>query len=787
MADAGERTAKQTYGADKQPNKCQLSQPVHLACPERFSEPVAVAEGSLQPFLNGKDYFADMIKEIEGASISVCMTGWQINWDAQLDANGTRLFDVIKKKAESSSVQFYLMPWDNPQKPGLARVVPQTYSGRTRDVFERLNKKLKEKSGKDSIYVYCSPGEADTNSVIFSNHQKTVIIDNTIAYIGGIDIAYGRYDDNEFCLFAGGDKRNGLNRYNGCVAKIGKFDERGYAVVDPDLLTGAYDRTFGNADTEWKKITEQKGLQQNIEAENGNDTLDPDLQPRMPWQDLQHRVSDPSVVHNILVNFALRWNIGADVKLQPRTFIKTEPVPGNGMTVQVLRTASQALRHSEWKKSQGLYFTAEMPEPTKPQDNIYKTMLQLIEAADHYIYIENQFFSTCFGASNPARGSALSSKAEEAKAGTGWRASALKKIGGAWTGFSASWYPSLGNYDELDNYIGLALGQRIFEAINDALDTPFHVYIVLPVHPEGPLNATNTMNQVHVTMQSLVFGEYSLVKLIEEGIRAAGKSGKKHWTDYLTLLNLRNWGVVQGVPVTEQVYVHTKLMIVDDRFIVHGSANINDRSLMGAQGDSEIAILIDDSQCDKLQVDICDNGCPYIVSPYVSKLRKDIWSKLFGLSSEGCSPYEGAGPAMALEGMLDKPAAKETYSKIQEIAAENLKIYAEVFPWIPQNQQPGRVSKPLFPLQSTPANMSTVSTAFEEVRSEMPGPASIWPKPAKDMPFSPKFRYSEQLGIPAKDALPLLRQNIKGFIVALPVDWTKGENNDLGWHLKVIG
>lgn len=37
------------------------------------------------------------------------------------------------------------------------------------------------------------------------------------------------------------------------------------------------------------------------------------------------------------------------------------------------------------------------------------------------------------------------------------------------------------------------------------------------------------------------------------------------------------------------VYVHSKLMIVDDEYIVVGSANINQRSLDGTR-DSEIAI-----------------------------------------------------------------------------------------------------------------------------------------------------------------------------------------------------
>lgn len=46
--------------------------------------------------------------------------------------------------------------------------------------------------------------------------------------------------------------------------------------------------------------------------------------------------------------------------------------------------------------------------------------------------------------------------------------------------------------------------------------------------------------------------------------------------------------------VTEQLYIHSKLMIVDDRIIIIGSANLNDRSQVGFR-DSEIAIVIEDS------------------------------------------------------------------------------------------------------------------------------------------------------------------------------------------------
>lgn len=49
-----------------------------------------------------------------------------------------------------------------------------------------------------------------------------------------------------------------------------------------------------------------------------------------------------------------------------------------------------------------------------------------------------------------------------------------------------------------------------------------------------------------------------------------------------------------GVLTTEQVYIHGKVCIVDDRLAIIGSANINERSQRGDR-DSEIAAIIRDT------------------------------------------------------------------------------------------------------------------------------------------------------------------------------------------------
>lgn len=51
----------------------------------------------------------------------------------------------------------------------------------------------------------------------------------------------------------------------------------------------------------------------------------------------------------------------------------------------------------------------------------------------------------------------------------------------------------------------------------------------------------------------------------------------------------------KGNPATSQIYIHTKAIMVDDRVLLMGSANINDRSMAGTR-DSEMALCIEDTE-----------------------------------------------------------------------------------------------------------------------------------------------------------------------------------------------
>jgi phospholipase D1/2 len=83
---------------------------------------------------------------------------------------------------------------------------------------------------------------------------------------------------------------------------------------------------------------------------------------------------------------------------------------------------------------------------------------------------------------------------------------------------------------------------------------------------------------------------------------------------------MRNWAVLMGKLVQEIIYVHSKLMIVDDKYVICGSANINDRSMMGKR-DSEVGALIEDTDF----FDSIQNGKPAKAGKYAFSLRKKIF------------------------------------------------------------------------------------------------------------------------------------------------------------------
>ncbi|VXB03598.1 Phospholipase D Active site motif-containing protein [Pseudomonas sp. 8AS] len=572
----------------------------------------------------------------------------------------------------------------------------------------------------------------------------------------------------------------------------------------------------------------------------GGMMLDSKTQPRMPWHDVHMRLEGASV-YDLSRNFISRWNslqarfdgkkqymppllVGVltffDDNLEPIPFKahyipQPQKVPNKGaITAQVLRSAPLKLLHEEHKGAQRSG-SASLPAAQSRQANCLQATLQAISSAQHFIYIENQFFQSVYGKSIPEELNATPgpmTSLMNVKGLPGYDRYAarlrLDKLEENPTNlhkidyheladmirtreaetFTNGLLQVLSNQSAMEalramqepqahllNPLNEALAERIERAIE--MGENFHVYMVLPVHPEGPLNAINLMTQVHLTMQSLSLGEHSLIKRIQRAMAIKGymdrgqteeqanrqielkdKDGvflyeEEQWQQYLTLLNLRTWEMLGGRPITEQIYVHSKLLIADDRVAIIGSANINDRSQLGDR-DSELAVVLSGGAAVTTQI---DGRCAYPVCQPVQQLRVALWRKLFAL--EASDPGIMVAPASHLASTLMQPAAPSTWQAIQTQANENAKAYEEVFPHIPRNDAS---IWPTWPQMSTAR--ATPNLPAEQVDVFMPFEQGFWKHP----------RHSQR------------PTEIKGFITALPVNWTRQEYNDSTFNLTVL-
>lgn len=147
--------------------------------------------------------------------------------------------------------------------------------------------------------------------------------------------------------------------------------------------------------------------------------------------------------------------------------------------------------------------------------------------------------------------------------------------------------------------IPIEITTRIINAIKVGED--FRVYIVVPLHPEGDPTST--------AVQEILHWQHRTMEMMYRKIAKAIRKAKidAHPTDYLSFFCLGKRESPDEVPDTlEQpdpdsvagkareslrfmIYVHSKMAIFDDEYIIVGSANINERSMSGNR-DSEMAL-----------------------------------------------------------------------------------------------------------------------------------------------------------------------------------------------------
>lgn len=412
--------------------------------------------------------------------------------------------------------------------------------------------------------------------------QKFVTIDDSIAFIGGIDLCYGRWDNDA------------------------------YAVTDPTSQL-YYGRDYCN----FSKVGEMNGPTSQC-------TVDRKTTPRMPWYDCMAMLTGQVVV-DVMRNFVQRWNftlrarVGDPSAKYSKVFASLNK-PLLTLTpphVQQDHLADLTANHTRGLQAQLLRSSGPWScGLDRIEASIYEAWCHLIFNAKHYVYIENQYFISGIDGVEP-----------------------VNKIAGA-------------------------IFQRIRRAVLN--HEVFRVIVVTPEVPSGDITkaATRIVLQNNMTTICRSTSGSSILE------RLSREFPQKDITDYVVFCSLRNYGFLEGKPVTEQVYVHAKLIIVDDEHVLIGSANVNDRSMLGCR-DSELSVLLSDTSASRAQGTM--DGKPCLVGQFAQAVRIQLWSVLLGLEDD-----------QTTRSLLVDPISQTIYKELFVGRANaNSEIYQTVFTNLP--------------------------------------------------------------------------------------------------------
>ena len=277
--------------------------------------------------------------------------------------------------------------------------------------------------------------------------------------------------------------------------------------------------------------------------------------------------------------------------------------------VQVLRSASK------WSVGIG-----------KKENSILKGYYQLIDNAKHYLYIENQFFvSKAFN--------------EEERVECDY---ALP--------------------DVVENLIAYHIRKRIERAF--LANEKFRVFVFIPLLPgfAGEPESSGTLQIILKHTYAGICRNHGM-SIIEQLEKLMGDK----WKNYIGFYSLRGHGLVNGEPRTELIYIHSKLMIVDDKTVILGSANINDRSMLGTR-DSEFAVMINEHPKLNSKMD----GKDYKAANFAYTFRVNLFAEHLGLDPNNS--------------ILFDPLSDEFLRLVQNTAQNNTMIYRNLFGCYPDDQ-----------------------------------------------------------------------------------------------------
>ncbi|MCJ1319049.1 hypothetical protein MMC15_004382 [Xylographa vitiligo] len=685
-------------------------------------------------YVDGQDYFYAVSVALERAKETIYIEDWWLSPELFLRrppyfAQEWRLDQVLKRRAEAG-VKIYVVVYKE------VEAAITCNSLHTKHALEALCPQ--GSPGYGNINVMRHPDHNVFENVsdmtfYWAHHEKFIVIDYALAFIGGLDLCFGRWDNHQHPL----------------------------ADVHP---AGVQNEIWPGQDFNNNRIMDF----QTVDDWKGNELSKADY-GRMPWHDVAMGVVG-DCVYDIAEHFVLRWNFvkrdkykrdekfdwltleGREGENEDLVGVQRPKFPVGKYVhhpISSLSTKPWAHKDQGTVHAQVVRSSCDWSSGILTEHSIQNAYGEVIRNAKHYVYIENQFFITATGDTQAPIHNVIGRAIVDAcvAAGKEGRKFRVIIVIPAIPGFAGDLREdaAMGTRAIMDyQYKSLLRGEQSISGQIRAqgIDPTQHIF-VFNLRTYDRLNKTQAMVRqeeksgvkyqdvqraeaeeimsggVHgsknpedskipgkhqhylrsddsgnETMEANTDSKRRFEASREEASTGEGQSKSEDTIAPTTMLNGgkvsdQSW---EGDPeqekenfVQEELYIHAKVCIVDDQIVICGSANINDRSQLGIH-DSELAIVMEDYD----HIDSTMDGKPYKAGRHAASLRRTLWREHLGLlpaqdldASKDPNAQPPDVPNNVFEGpeyqFVADPLGDKLWDMWTSNATENTKMYRHLF------------------------------------------------------------------------------------------------------------